>query len=178
MVGIINEHCFEGDDYDRYFKAARQGMLRPEPDKLKVGHVYYRIGHSKRNDGSEVSDDGNLSSGWWLDFETYQSLMQFASRNGISGTVATRVRCAVAPAFGQSDRIYSAGLAAGLRVFIGAGRPIESEGSVYFPPGDVKQIFIPGMSAGRGMRSDVSRNAFPSFEVKPVGAPVMLVRGE
>ena len=91
-----------------------------------------------------MTHDANLSSGWWLEYETYRSLMLFAEQSGISTTVATRIRCAVAPAFGQSNRIYRAMLATGLRVFIGAGRPIESDGHVFFPPGDVKQIYIPG----------------------------------
>ena len=172
---IINEQCFEPPHHDKWYKQARLGILRPEQDKLKVGHVYYRIGHSNRRDGSEVPHDQNLSSGWWLDFETYKGLMQFAERNGISTTVATRVRCAVAPAFGRSNRIYQATLAARLRVYIGAGRPIESEGHVFFPPGDIKQIFIPGMSNSDRGRSQVSKEAFPMYRCSDVAAPVMLV---
>ena len=42
MATIINEHCFEPPDYDRHYKQARLGMLRPEPDKLRVGHFYYK----------------------------------------------------------------------------------------------------------------------------------------
>ena len=178
MFAVINEPCFAGEAYARYLKEARRGILRPEPEKLKVGRAYYRIGHSHDRAGLPISDDRNLASGWWLEYDAYRGILDFAQVAGVSATVVARVRCAVAPAFGQSNRVYRAELNAGLRVFIGAGRPIESEGHIFFPPGDIKQIFIPGMANADGTRSGISRLAFPKYTCSEVSEPVMLIHGE
>ena len=172
----INDHYFQGSLHNEQLKYANKGMLKPEEDKLDVGHYYYRIGHS-RNPLSPTKDelDAAYSSPWWMDFQTLKSIMIFSENNSISLTVSGRIKNAVAPAFGKSNILVRGLLAKPTRAFIGAGRPIESDGSIFFPPGDIKQIFIPGLYG-----TSLSEEIFPVKyrSVESISKGIIVVKGE
>lgn len=172
----INEKYFSGALLKEQLGYAKKGMLKPEPDKLKVGHYYYRIGHSDKPTSPTTAEiDSAFSSPWWMDFQTLKSIMVFSDNNDVSLTVGGRIKNAVAPAFGKSNILVRGLLSEPTKAFIGAGRPIESDGSVFFPPGDIKQIFIPGLYG-----TNLSASIFPKAHrsVDPIFAGRIEIYGE
>ncbi|MDX1693117.1 MAG: hypothetical protein R3208_05095 [Ketobacteraceae bacterium] len=172
----INYQYFQPPLYEEQLKYARKGMLRPEPDKLHVGHYYYRIGHANDPVSPSIEElTAAFSSPWWMDYQTLKSLMAFAEFNSISLTVSGRIKNAVAHAFGKSNILVRGLLKQPTRALIGAGRPIESEGTMFFPPGDIKQIFIPGLYG-----TDLSTQIFPAEHrgVDPIFKGEITVRDE
>ena len=45
------------------------GMWKISEEKIKAGHRYYRFGDSNKPDSQ------NLSSPWWIDYETYKGIV-------------------------------------------------------------------------------------------------------
>lgn len=171
-----NIEFFKSPKLEEQLKYARKGMLKPDQDKLKVGHYYYRIGHAK-NALSPTREEvaSAYSSPWWMDFQTLKTLMVFSEYNSISLTVSGRIKNAVAHSFGKSNILVSGLLKRPVRAFIGAGRPIESDGQIYYPPGDIKQIFIPGLYG-----TDLPNRIFPVEyrSLEPISKGKIVVRGE
>ena len=118
----LNASFFVEPERSRQIRYAKQGLLSPEEDKLRPGLMLYRVGHSS------LSEEENFSSPWWMDYEAYIKIKKFAETNHTSLTVSHRVQNAVAHRFGGSNILYKVQLRATLRAFIGAGRPIESDG--------------------------------------------------
>jgi len=129
----INDKYLVGQYLKDQLKYAKKGMLKPEIDKLKVGHYYYRIGHSN-NPVSPSKDEIEkaFSSSWWMDFETLKKIMIFSETNNVSLTIDGRIKNAVAPKYGKSNMLIRGLLSKPAKALIGAGRPIESDGAVFF----------------------------------------------
>lgn len=159
----------------KQYRFARQGILNPSMEDLHPDrYAYlYRFGHSS------LFDDENLSSPWWSDFQSFTSIKSFAERNQISTRVASRVNNAQAPAFGPADIFFRAKLGAMVRVFRGIGRPIESEGRMYFPPNSITQTFIPGLRDWpRRSLSELGRKAIHSYAKEKIGPGFISLHGE
>jgi|SRR5271168_2295345 len=161
-----NAELFVEPQRSMQFALARKGILNPGVETLTpVRHPHlYRLGHST------LSDDENLSSPWWTDYENFITLKHFAARNSISLTISSRIQNAQTPEFGPANVVYKAKLAAPLMVFQGLGRPmLASDGRTYAPPHTVTQTFVPGLGAWpmKGL-SDIGRRAFSSFSTEPV----------
>lgn len=158
------------------FALARKGILNPSVETLTPGrHLHlYRLGHST------LSDDENLSSPWWTDYENFITLKHFAARNSISLTISSRVQNAQTPEFGPANVVYKATLATSLMVFQGLGRPmLGSDGRIYAPPHAVTQTFVPGLREWpRKCLSGIGRKAFSSFSTEPVVKGMISLYGE
>lgn len=158
------------------YALARRGILNPSVETLTpVRHLHlYRLGHST------LSDDENLSSPWWTDYENFITLKAFAERNSMSLTISSRVQNAQTPEFGPANVVYKARLAAPLMAFQGLGRPVlASDGRIYAPPQMVTQTFVPGLrSWPQKCLSDIGKRAFSSFTTDPVVKGMISLYGE
>lgn len=172
----VNAAMFAEPERSRQFSFARKGILNPSVETLHPARnaYLYRLGHS------QLADDENLSSPWWIDYQNFIALKTFAQANSVSLTVSSRIHSAQAPQFGPADVLYKAVLAAPILVFQGSGRPIMGDDDrVYFPPGAVTQTFVPGLRAwpAKG-RSSLWYAAFTSFSTEKLGPGLISLYGE
>jgi len=114
-----NAELFVEPQRSMQFALARKGILNPGVETLTpVRHPHlYRLGHST------LSDDENLSSPWWTDYENFITLKHFAARNSISLTISSRIQNAQTPEFGPANVVYKAKLAAPLMVALQRIKP-------------------------------------------------------
>jgi hypothetical protein len=171
-----NASLFVESELPKQIAYARNGILNPSVETLsnqRYAHLY-RLGHSS------LSDEENLSSPWWSDFQSYIALKAFAETNSISLTISSRVHNAQTPEFGPADVLYKAALAAPLMVLQGLGRPVmAADGRIYSPPHAVTQTFVPGLRAWPNkIRSKIWRDAFLSYTKQPVGKGMISLYGE
>jgi hypothetical protein len=178
MVGglsPVNVSFFAEPQLTKQYRFARQGILNPSTEDLHPDrYAYlYRFGYSDK------SDDENLSSPWWSDFQSFISIKLFAERNQISTRISSRIYNAQAPFFGPADTIYRAKLGAMVRAFRGVGRPIESFGRMYFPPSSVTQTFIPGLRDWpHKSLSALGKKVLVSYSKEEIGPGCISLNGE
>lgn len=170
-----NMSFFIEPELSKHARFAKQGMLNPSIEDLHPDRYafMYRLGHSS------LQDEENLSSPWWTDYQSFISIKNFASRNQISLKISSRVKNAVAPAFGPSDLLFKALLGTMIRTFRGLGRPIESDGRMYFPPNSITQTFIPGLrNWPQKSLSEIGRKVFPTYTKEKLGPGFISLHGE
>jgi hypothetical protein len=171
----VNMTFFVEPQIAQQYRYARQGILNPSVEDLHPDrYAYlYRFGHSS------LSDEENLSSPWWSDYQSLAAIKSFAERNQVSTRVASRIFNAQAPRFGLADILYKARLGATVRVFRGLGRPIESEGRMYFPPNSITQTFIPGLRDWPGKSlSALGKKVIASYAREKIGPGFISLHGE
>jgi hypothetical protein len=149
------------------------GMWKISEEKIKAGHRYYRFGDSNKS-GSQ-----NLSSPWWIDYETYKGIVLWGRDAGISDGYMGRLKLAIGYQNGSCDLVVSVTFATRLRAYTGPGRVIFGDpnekgetaknGMIWAPPQDVKQYFIPGMWDVE-LRAAVQRS--PTIESALTATPV------
>jgi hypothetical protein len=172
----INAELFVEPNRSKQFAMARMGIMNPSVETLSpTRHLHlYRLGHST------LSDEENLSSPWWSDYESFVTLKHFATRNSISLTISSRIKNAQTPEFGPANVVYKARLAAPLMVFQGLGRPMQGgDGRLYAPGLAVTQTFVPGLRAWpQKQLSGIGKQAFSSFCREPVAKGMISLYGE
>ena len=172
----INAELFSEPHLSKQIHFARKGMLNPSRDIVtpELNRHLYRLGHSI------YSDEKNLSSPWWNDFQNFTSLKVFAETNSISLTLSSRIQNAQSPDFGPADVLYVVELAEPLYVLMGLGRPIMSaDGRLYSPPNAVTQTFIPGLRAWPDEQlSAIGKRAFKSVKTSSVPRGMITINGE
>ena len=169
-----NASFFVEPELSRQNKIARGGIVNPSVETLSPDRhrSLFRLGHSK------FTDEQNLCSPWWTDYENFVALKSFAQRNSISLTVTSRVHNAQAPEFGPADTLYRIMLKAPILAFQGSGRPIVTDNRIY-APSTVTQTFVPGLGLGRqGPRSPMWHEMFSSFERTTVEKGLITLYGE
>lgn len=171
----INMSFFVDPEVTRQQAFARRGIMNPFIEDLHPDrHTFlYRPGHSS------LSDDENLSSPWWMDFQNFIAIKLFTTHNRVSLTISSRVNNAAAPAFGPANLLFRAKLGVLVRTFRGLGRPITSDGRMYFPPNSITQTFIPGLrNWPQKTLGEAGRKIFPSYTKETIGPGFISIHGE
>jgi len=155
----------QGMDTERWFNdgqgVGNGGIVNPQPTRLPGGQYYYRF-------ASSVSPrEAQLGGGWWLDFEGYNTIAQFANRNGYRLREAARLILALPYEWTKVDRLVRALLRAPLRAYTGYGKPAAGtaagadRGTRWIPTQHVRvrQLYIPGLFV-RGRAAQLYQAAF------------------
>ena len=167
MAGEANVVEFEGDAYQRNYRAARGldpsdrvigGIFQPEPEKLRQNTTIYRFGDTAKD------LDRDRFGRWWMARETLEELARYAI-DAESLVRIARQHLAVPPDFSAMNRCFIADLRLALRAFGGVGGlvfedlPDTAHGgarTVIWPGGTEltgtpidrtmkRQLFIPGL---------------------------------
>jgi hypothetical protein len=122
----------------------RGGMSFIEEDKIRVGEVIYRVGHSNK------TADENISSPWWMRDSLLYYIMNSAEAAGTNEQQLYRMKCAVSYDFGVADILLQVRVKKTLRAFTGRGRPVIDQapgkaGLTWFGAFEIAQLFIPGL---------------------------------
>jgi hypothetical protein len=123
------------------------GILNPSPIHLRTGNYYYRFA------SSTSSRDSQLGGGWWIDFENFSKIKQFAQGNHYSLKEAARLMLALPYAWTRVDRLVRALLVQPLKAYAGEGKAAKGpelsrdKGTQWIPTQHIKivQLYIPGL---------------------------------
>jgi hypothetical protein len=89
----------------------------PAATRLPSGQYYYRFASSASSKAAQ------LGGGWWLDFEGYNTVRQFAERNGYRLREAARLMLALPYDWTKVDLLVKTLLRSPLRAYTGEGKP-------------------------------------------------------
>jgi hypothetical protein len=171
-----NAFLFAPPELEKQLKFASAGMLSPSVETLSPQRYasLYRLGHSN------LSDDENLSSPWWSDFQSFNALRKYAETNSISLTMASRIHNAQTAEFGPADTLFKVSLHGPVMVFQGLGRPMMGlDNRIYSPPHAVTQTFIPGLRDWpRRARSKLWSEIFRSYSSEMVPKGLISLYGD
>ncbi len=138
------------------------GILMPKPISLSVGHRYYRFA------SSTTARDSQVGGGWWIDYENFRLIEDYARQFDYSLTESARLFLSLPVEWTRVDRLVSAILEQPLKAYAGEGKPVRSGGDspdANWTPMQhrkAKQMFIPGLyQQGRAPREQLFRQAFP-----------------
>lgn len=167
MEPVANEHCFSqphwkviarGFDTEEWFNnntaVGTGGILMPRESRLREGNFYYRFA------SSDSSNSAQRGGGWWVDFENYKKIDQFAKRNQYSIRDAARLMLALPYDWTRVDCLVRAMLVKPLKAYSGEGKPVQGTKSEYDNKTDwiptqhikIRQLYIPGLFI-RGIRN-------------------------
>jgi len=133
------------------------GMLRPQHEYLRVGNRYFRFANGT------ASRDAQVGGGWWLDFENFKIIEQFARNSGVTLAYAARLFLAIPYDWSRVDRLVSAFLSVPLCAYSGYGQVAIASDETWTPPQHIKvrQLYIPGLYK-KGQQPQLYERAFPS----------------
>ena len=171
-----NSDCFSqphwrliarGFDVESWFNdgqvSGTGGISLPKEIKLPVGQRYYRFA------SSTSSRDAQLGGGWWVSYESFRRISEFARSNGYSLSESARLHLALPYSWTRVDRLVSAFLEVPLRAYAGRGA-VANSGTA--DPRDVNtswtplqhheatQLYIPGLFV-KGRAHQLYGRAFP-----------------
>ena len=141
----------QGFDTEKWFNdglaVGTGGIAMPQPTRLPSGQYYYRFANSTSQRSSQ------LGGGWWIDFEAFKTVEQFASGNGYRLKDAARLMLALPYDWTKVDVLVKALLRLPLRAYTGLGKPAQGKasgpdrGTKWIPTQhvQVRQIYIPGL---------------------------------
>jgi hypothetical protein len=122
------------------------GILMPQPTRLPSGQYYFRFA------SSASPRPAQLGGGWWLDYEAFHTIEQFASDNAYRLKDAARLMLALPYAWTKVDVLVKALLLSPLRAYTGEGKPAQGgggadRGTQWIPTQHqkVRQLYIPGL---------------------------------
>jgi hypothetical protein len=149
----------QGFDTERWFNdgqgVGNGGILMPQPTRLPSGQYYYRFASSSSPRAAQVG------GGWWLDYEGFHAIDQFASQHGYRLKEAARLILALPYSWTKVDLCVKALLRSPLRAYTGLGKPAlgpkggADRGTRWIPTQHIKvrQLYIPGLFvAGRPLQ--------------------------
>lgn len=148
------------------------GIESPQPVRLMVGHRYYRFASSTSSRAAQ------LGGGWWISFEDFKTISNFAKDNGYGLSEAARLFLALPYSWTRVDRLVSAFLARPLKAYAGRGKVANSPdgdpreaGTKWIPIQHIKvtQLYIPGLYRTNLPPEDAAQPykcAFPDAEVE------------
>lgn len=163
----------QGLDTEKWFSGGEGigtgGILMPAATRLPSGQYYYRFASSASSKAAQ------LGGGWWLDFEGYNTVRQFAERNGYRLREAARLMLALPYDWTKVDLLVKALLRSPLRAYTGEGKPAQGaargadRGTTWVPTQHVKvrQIYIPGLFV-KGRTEQIYEKAFVQTSVTPL----------
>jgi hypothetical protein len=137
------------------------GISMPRRVHLALGQKYFRFANSR------VPREAQLSGGWWVEFETLNTIANFA-RQHATPREAARYLLGLPWEWTECDKLVSAILDQPLDAYRGKGSPARASaptqpaahpndrGTAWIPPQhlEVMQLYIPGLA-------DVCARAFP-----------------
>lgn len=123
------------------------GIVNPQPTRIPAGQYYYRF-------ASSASPQAQVGGGWWIDFENFALIRNFASQNGYTVREAARLMLALPYAWTRVDRLVRALLEQPLRAWTGAGKVAQApaggadRGTRWIPTQHivVRQLYVPGLA--------------------------------
>jgi hypothetical protein len=152
----LNDICFtqphwrliaEGFDTERWFEDGQGvgtgGMFSPQRDHLKTSQFYYRFANSTSPRKAQ------LGGGWWISFETYNTIKLYAQRNNLEFTYAARLFLALPYEWTRVDRLVRAMLVEPMDAYVGQGKVASDKSGGWTPVQHIKvlQLYIPGLIA-------------------------------
>ena len=178
MAEALNAACFtqphwlviaRGFDVESWFDDGQAvgtgGILMPKQTDLAVGQRYYRFASSTSSRASQVG------GGWWIEYEAFKTIEQFANQHRYNLSEAARLFLALPYAWTRVDRLVSAILEVPLKAYGGFGKPAQAgtaggnrPGGTWIPMQHraVRQLYIPGLYvAGARQRTQLYEQAFP-----------------
>ena len=141
----------QGFDTESWFEEGTAvgtgGIAMPQPTRLPSGQYYYRFA------SSSSSKPAQLGGGWWIDYEAFRTIKEFASDNGYRLKDAARLMLALPYDWTKVDVLIRALLKVPLRAYTGAGKTAQGKpggadrGTKWIPTQHIKvrQIYIPGL---------------------------------
>lgn len=160
MNSAANEYCFsqphwrviaQGFSTESWFNEKKAdgtgGILMPKVISLSTGKYYYRFA------SSTSSHESQLGGGWWLDFENFKKIEQFATKNQYSIQDAARLMLALPYEWTRVNRLVRAKLIEPMKAYAGEGKPVKmsssknQKGTIWVPTQHIKilQLYIPGL---------------------------------
>ena len=143
-----------GFDTERWFNDGQAvgtgGIVNPQPTRLPAGQYYYRFASSQSPRAAQ------LGGGWWLDFEGFNTIRQFAEQHKYTLREAARLMLALPYAWTRIDLLVRALLRQPLRAYTGLGKPAQGaaggadRGTRWIPTQHipVRQLYVPGLATG------------------------------
>lgn len=141
----------QGFDTEAWFNDGQAvgtgGIAMPQPTRLPSGQYYYRFASSTTSRAAQVG------GGWWIDFEAFNTIRQFAAGNAYRLKDAARLILALPYDWTKVDIQIRAFLRSPLRAYTGLGKVAQGRGG---GPNDtdtwtpaqhvtVRQLYIPGL---------------------------------
>ena len=169
-----NAHCFEQphwrviarglqpeDWFENDIGTGTGGIKMPRPVDLPPAHRYYRFA------SSTTSKDAQVGGGWWMEFEAFNHINQYAKRNNLPLSNVARLLLALPYDWTRVDRLVSAILEVPLKAYSGYGNVADGNPNMpnnrWTPPeyNPIRQLYIPGLYI-RGQRPPhLYERAFP-----------------
>ena len=171
----LNSICFtqshwrliaQGFDTESWFADGQGvgsgGIKNPSRIHLMPGHRYYRFTSSASTKAAQ------LGGGWWISFDTFNTIRHFAERNQLEFTYAARLFLALPYEWSRLDRIVSAILAAPVDAYAGEGKVAKTANDKWTPVQHLKvaQLYIPGLvsnSNAKNLYETVWQNVLVEF---------------
>lgn len=137
------------------------GITIPRPLDLPVGHKYYRFASGTSPRSAQVG------GGWWIDFENYNTIRQYAQLHQLRLSYAARLFLALPVDWTRVDRLVSAVLELPLRAYAGKGAVAIAKGEKWTPIQHlpVRQFYIPGLYVP-GASRQLYEEAFPKPQIE------------
>ncbi|MDH5587887.1 MAG: hypothetical protein OEZ05_14805 [Nitrospirota bacterium] len=158
----LNDICFnqphwkliaQGINIERWFndgqKVGSGGIRTPARVKLKLKHRYYRFVSSTSTRAAQ------LGGGWWISFDTFNTIRHFAERNHLEFSYAARLFLALPYEWTRLDRVVSAQLLAPIDAYAGEGNVAKTEKDKWTPIQHLKvtQLYIPGLISNSNLKN-------------------------
>jgi hypothetical protein len=170
----LNAVCFaephweviaRGMDTEKWFNEGQGvgtgGIHTPWRVSLPQGHRYYRFASSTSSPASQ------LGGGWWVTFDTFNTIDHYARANELDLAYAARLFLALPFEWTRVDRLVSAYLAAPLDAYAGEGKVAATAKDKWTPVQHTKvtQLYIPGLVAN-SKEKDLYRKVWSGVEVR------------
>lgn len=141
----------QGLDTERWFADGQGvgtgGILMPKPTSLRAGQYYYRFASSSTDRSAQYG------GGWWLEFEEFKKISQFADQHGYRLRESARMMLALPYAWTKVDILIKAMLLHPLRAYTGEGKRAMAVGAdadkntAWTPLQhvNIRQLYVPGL---------------------------------
>lgn len=160
----LNAHCFQQEHwlliakgydvrawYDEGVGKGSGGIQNPSREHLTFHDRYYRFAS-----GSDPKS-AQLGGGWWICFDTFNTLKKYAERNSLDLPYVARLFLALPYEWSRVDRLISARLGCALDAYCGAGKKAKTDSEEWTPPQNaiLTQMYVPGL-----LRNSKENNLF------------------
>lgn len=158
----LNDICFnqphwkriaQGFDTEKWFNdgqgVSNGGILFPQRDHLKTYHYYYRFV------SSTTPRVAQLGGGWWISFDTFNTIKHYAINNQLEFTYAARLFLALPYEWSRLDRLVGAQLVKPMDAYMGEGKVARTDKDKWTPPQHLRvtQMYIPGLISNSNMKN-------------------------
>lgn len=176
MSNALNSQCFDGLYWQEYargyqchkgqFHEYNGGILMPRRIHLRTHQMYFRFADSRKE------REKQLTSSWWIEFETLVSIRNYCRRFS-TPREAVQYMLAVPWAWNEVDKLISGILEAPLDAYRGRGKLARTadQKNVYIPPLhiEIQQLCIPGLALrAAGEKRTIREIAFPRLQVEDI----------